>query len=395
MAFGYTEVEIKQIEERNDEIIIKIKSIIKDIQAQAEVIHEKEKILELKTSIYEQYNGNQSWEAATEKKKLKTEMENAGIEFFAAKEQLVSLEDTRKSFIVKAANYQEIIRDANIESIPEPKPIQQNQTVAFTNQTEIILQNETDVEIELTEVEIFGENYTKPFEYIENQTKQSQLTRIIGSSDLSGIDSKIGIELTQSCLTSIKWNLNRTECPTYEDIVYLDNSNQFVSGKFITTDGWFHRNATGYQDSWAWYTQDETPRIFVDPPTGMFSKIKMITIAPNFKTYLVAEDSTREHIGEFDNKQQIDRVYYHDRYTNENCSKSTINAAKWQTLLPDTITFMQNNCNPASTEIEIVEVISTDKTIFDISKSSAWQYTQKLKWIIENCLMSYGACKEI
>jgi len=376
-VYAYTEKELDEIQRRNNEIIEKIKVIIIDIENQKQVIQDKEESYELKKEIYENIDQYGSWENAQKKRKAKIEMENTAIEFVAAKEQLISLMETQEKYIVRAANYQRILGEANIEL---QSVIPQNQTT-IQNQTKTVL----------IEPIIMPEKQT-----IENQTLPLlNQTKIIISQELTGLRNQIGVELSNSCLTAIKYNL-KTKCPSYEDLYYLDSSNQIISGKFVTTDDFFYRNTTVVRNSWAWYSADQTQRIFIDPPAEMHNKIKMITLLPNFKTYYQQSDIMRKYTGnDTSSMQEFDRVLYHDRYVNINCSIATINADKWKILLNDTINFMQNNCDESATDIDIVEVISVKKTEFDLTKSQAYIDAKRLKWIIKNCLFTYGACKEL
>jgi hypothetical protein len=83
-----------------------------------------------------------------------------------------------------------------------------------------------------------------------------------------------------------------TTCPTYKQLIQLDNSNS-ISGKFITdSDGFFHRGDEVVQNSYKFYWNDSQIRIIVDPPGSMMDRMKMIYIQPNFDTYIVREDKT-------------------------------------------------------------------------------------------------------
>jgi len=364
-AYAYTEKELDQIQKRNNETIENIKLIIIDIEKQKQVIQDNEEDYELKKEIYENINSYGSWENIQKKRDAKIEMENAAIELVVAKEKLISLVKTHEKYIAKTVNYQRILGEENIES--------QNKTKTVLIEPIIIPQ------------EISIENQTLP---LLNQTQ------IIISQKLIGLRNQLGVELSQSCLIQVKNNFE-TKCPSYKDLYHLDSSNQIISGKFITTDDFFHRNPTVVKNSWEWYSADLTERIFIDPPAEMHKRIKMITLLPNFDTYYRQGELKRAYSSNNSNSmQEFDRILYHDRYVNINCSIATINADKWKILLNDTINFMQKNCNESETDIEIMEIISTKKTEFDLSKSQAYIDAKRLKWIIENCLFTYGSCKE-
>ena len=57
----------------------------------------------------------------------------------------------------------------------------------------------------------------------------------------------VGISLSKSCIAMIKNNFT-TDCPTYDEILVLfpDNTNQDISGKFVYKDGYLQRDTTKY-----------------------------------------------------------------------------------------------------------------------------------------------------
>lgn len=376
--YAFTQEELDDIQNRYEKTLVKIQVIINDIENQSQIILDKEKILELKIEIYEQIDAGKSWDAAVKKKQAKEDITNAEIALFGARNQLISLIETQEKFIIKAANYQKILAEEDIKVQPEIQnqtvtiPVQnQTEIIPFQNQTTIILQDKTSVKIKEFEPKLLEFSY-----------------------DNTGLRNKIGVELAQSCIIAIKNNF-KTECPTYEDLYYLDSSNIIISGKFVTTDDFFHREPTKIKNSWRWYDMDKSPRIFIDPPFGMNNRIKMITILPNFDTYHRQNDLLREYTGNSSSSmQEFDRVLYHDRFMNPNCSVATINADKWQILVNDTINYMQNNCNENYTEVDTIEIISTNKTKFDITTSQKYKDDQRMKWILEFCIFSYGVCKD-
>ena len=227
-------------------------------------------------------------------------------------------------------------------------------------------------------------------------------------TDLSHLDTKIGIALSKSCETMIKNNFE-TNCPTYKQLVQLDSSDTDISGKFTTTDGFFHRGDEIVKNSYKFYWNDKQIRIFVDPPGDMTERIKMIYIQPNFDTYTVAGDMTihdefriindnrTETIGnktrliEFENRTQTEffgTVLYHDRYIDK-CKTATINANNWKFLIGDTIHLMRNECDRGFTAFEEREVILPEYSKIDITTSPNWIYQQWLKHTEEFCIFKY------
>ena len=211
----------------------------------------------------------------------------------------------------------------------------------------------------------------------------------------------------------IKHNITTT-CPSYKELVDLDSSNTYVSGEFVIDEnGYFHRANSPLKESWAWYDWDNSQRIFVDPPLGMLDKIKMIYIQSNFYNYFIVGDMTQKSnikyieikvtddfgnnstitraVSNYVELQETERVIYHDRHVDK-CRVATINADKWKILLPDTINYMQNECDESYTNVIIKEIIPAIKTEIDYSTSPAWKYKLWLENAIKNCTSSYGAC---
>ena len=123
--YAFTQVELDDINDRNEKILIKIKGIIIDIENQKQIVLDREEILEIKIEIYEQINGGESWNAAAKKKQAKEDVTNAKNDITTAIEQLSSLVDTQGEWIIKAANYQKILAEESFE-------LQQNQTAIIS-----------------------------------------------------------------------------------------------------------------------------------------------------------------------------------------------------------------------------------------------------------------------
>lgn len=232
---------------------------------------------------------------------------------------------------------------------------------------------------------------------------------VIIHNDYSHLVKKIGVNLSQTCITMIKNNLNST-CPTYKDMISLDSSDTDISGKFTTDGSFFHRDEPNRQQSWRYYDFDDTIRVFIDPPKGMAERIKMIEIQPNFDNYFITD--SMEQQSEFElidvvinatkfkkavtiqvknQTQDYGRIIYHDRYV-DSCSKAVINADKWEILLADTINYMRNNCDESHTSFIEKEIIHPNYTSIDITTSPNWQFQQEMKRISEFCIFKFRAC---
>ena len=231
------------------------------------------------------------------------------------------------------------------------------------------------------------------------------------------IETQIGITHSKLCKTMIKSNYTST-CPTYNQLISYDTSNQKISGKFVTdADGYFHREPTPYYQSFRYYDNDPTSRIFVDPPDETANKIKMIEIISNFDSYILDTIHYEKSVFDFievtyngktyqkaignQNKNQtthlnntisdFGHIIYHDRYI-EKCNNATITADRWEELLPLTISFLKNNCNEDNRQFQEKKFNKYNKTEIDISKTKMWEDRMRHQWILDNCLTTYGTC---
>ena len=231
------------------------------------------------------------------------------------------------------------------------------------------------------------------------------------SNTFSHLETRIGVSLSKTCETMIRHNFTTT-CPTYKQLIQLDNS-EAISGKFITDDdGFFHRGDEAVQNSYKFYWNDSIIRIIVDPPGSMMDRMKMIYIQPNFDTYIVREDKTiddkfeiiqgnrtltsgdKTKLVNFDVRNQTSNfatVIYHDRYINK-CHEAKINADNWLFLLPDTIHLMRNGCDRDYTQFEERKVITPNSTDYSPADSPEWNILQEAKRISEFCIFKYKQC---
>ena len=235
---------------------------------------------------------------------------------------------------------------------------------------------------------------------------------IDGPKPLSHLTTKIGVSLSKSCEIMIK-NGFESNCPSYKQLIQLDSSNTDISGKFTTDDdGFFHRGDEPVNNSYRYYWNDSTIRIFVDPPGDMANRIKMIYIQPNFDDYTVRSDRTvndsfeviqgnrtltlgnQTKVITFDVRNQTSEfgiIIYHDRYI-DRCNQATINANNWLFLLPDTIHLMRNQCDRDYTAFEEREIITPNSTAYSPADSPEWNILQEMKRISEFCIFKYKQC---
>lgn len=195
--------------------------------------------------------------------------------------------------------------------------------------------------------------------------------------DITKITKLVGIQLSNSCINLIKNNLPN-DCPTYETLQQLDTSLE-ASGKFEFKDGYYHRQSSQYVNSWRLYDHDPTPRLIVDPPSGMNDRIKMITINPNFSVYFTATDLKLD---------EGIRTWHEGRYI-DNCKQAFISSTDWEKILPDTIATLHNNC--AHTSLE--ELKQETMPFTDLPLDQTRWYKDKI-WLEESIKKCKGLCFE-
>lgn len=180
----------------------------------------------------------------------------------------------------------------------------------------------------------------------------------------------LGIQLSKSCEMI-------QDCLSYNDLLFLDSSDQRISGKLITENGITKRGPSPYLNSWRAYDNDNSTRIVIDPPKGMADKIKMINIHYNFGVYFKAGDYTI-------NNQT--RTWSEGRYI-DNCTTAYVNSDL--KLLQDTITYMQSGCTITEYQEDKSEI--TPLSNIDLTTSPNWQAEQKLK---QDKIKCKGLCFE-
>ena len=180
----------------------------------------------------------------------------------------------------------------------------------------------------------------------------------------------IGIQISRGCELS-------GNCISIDDLIHLDNSDQSVSGMFVTVDNETKRDRAPMEKSWRFYDHDPTPRVFVDPPHGMNDKIRMITVTNILPIFFEFGDH------KINNNT---RSYSENRYV-DNCRNALV-TSDFQ-LINDTISYFRNGCE--TTEIETRVTVDLEKTEIDITTSPNWQYTQWLEKAKTICL---GLCFE-
>ncbi|QDI73890.1 hypothetical protein HOV56_gp01 [Nitrosopumilus spindle-shaped virus] len=200
-----------------------------------------------------------------------------------------------------------------------------------------------------------------------------------------GLSKSIGIALSKTCETMVKNNFTTT-CPTYEDLVQLDSSNQYITGYFVYDDnGYYHRENPTLNNHYRFYDFENEWNIFVDPPGDMRNKMRMIYLESNFDIYKINGVSYAK------GDDQI-RSYGIDRYVHS-CYYVTIGTDNWLELLPDSVRYVRSGCDDSQTKFKDTIEIKDEMVEHDITTSRAYQHNEWLNKIKENCLQEYGKCK--
>jgi len=132
------------------------------------------------------------------------------------------------------------------------------------------------------------ETEPEPEPYEEDTTNRSDdvvktITRVLGLQPEEEVKKRytkiVGIQLSRTCLQQEKHNLT-SNCPTYKDLLQLDNTILEVSGNFTYSDGYWHRQQSSYKDHCNYYL-DKYPVLIIVDPDGCWQRetgIRMITI---------------------------------------------------------------------------------------------------------------------
>lgn len=177
--------------------------------------------------------------------------------------------------------------------------------------------------------------------------------------------NKIGIDLSKTCIILLKNNFT-TNCPKIEELlmVFKDTSNQKISGEFIMKDGLLQRANPHVNNHYNYYKYLEEQMLWIDPPSDILEKLRMITISPDIKEYFNRLDTTIIN----------NTIYTYDtRIVSTDCSVAIIDSDQWATTLGDTIYYMQNNCNESFTNIDNKIVNQRKSMLHDITTSYKYQ----------------------
>lgn len=144
------------------------------------------------------------------------------------------------------------------------------------------------------------------------------------------------VSLSQTCEVLNKYSMKG--CPSVQDIMKYDTSNQNISGKFVKVNELYTRTNPQMKNNWLAYSYSKSPVICVECVFDVTASIKskQIIIQPNSFTYVnKTESESKNVLSEFNNRYM------------QGCDVATI--ANIPGLLTDTITYMLNDCSLHST----------------------------------------------
>lgn len=329
------------------------------------------------------------------------ELNQAEDEIITIKDNIISLDDDIDSIRITISNYEKSIKNEKeiLKQIKNEAQGSWDAAKKITDQEDVIIQEQKHyAESRETLFSLLREKsdqvkQLKELELLSNQIIHEDTT------PLNDLVRKIGIINSNVCITLLKNDI-QTTCPTYKQLIQLDSSITEISGRFTTDDnGYFHRGNPSSNTSFRYYDHDKTPRLFVDPPREMLSRIKIIELRPNFDTYYdrvglseYADITTLDDIFGNVTESVQHRVVYHDRYANKSCTHIIINADKWKLLLPDTIYYVRNNCNELFTGYITKELIQINNTEYNIADSPAYQELEYWNDKAKFCIFKYRQC---
>lgn len=144
----------------------------------------------------------------------------------------------------------------------------------------------------------------------------------------------------------------------------IDTSNRKITGDFGYVDNLYQRLPSAFKSSAGIYNFNDTFQIFIDPPSDVLNKVRIITIENNLDTYI-----THDQMKKIDNQRQISKY----RYVDERCRNISIGGNTWLQTLADSIEYIRHNCDEKFTNYKTVFTITDNSTITDISTSQKYK----------------------
>ena len=196
-------------------------------------------------------------------------------------------------------------------------------------------------------------------------------------------DNGVGISIEKTLLKSGKIS--------YHDIITYDNSSKKYSGEFKDIKGEYRRDVVPQRDNISPYTNSKKFYVIVDPPSSVQLRFPLITIVSNLGAYHTQEQMKVNELKVGDAKAtKLIILSSHSRWTDERCREAKISYQNWQTLLPDTITYLKSGCT--ITGIDTISETYQPITKHDIKTSYKYKDQNWRDHIKQNCTKARNAC---
>lgn len=185
----------------------------------------------------------------------------------------------------------------------------------------------------------------------------------------------INVNLSKTCQTLIKYDLN-TKCPTYREMVPLfDNTLPAISGAFVEVGYDIKRLPSPLSEHWKFYEQmTMTKVVSVDADTELFDRGINITVQA--KDFTMVEDTGRKDKTASYDSSTMEQTTWHNIFVDDRCSKVTVGPDL--KAIEAAILHVLNKCTTDLSEFTTVN--TTEPTIIPKEQSAHWNY---LKWIAE------------
>lgn len=183
--------------------------------------------------------------------------------------------------------------------------------------------------------------FTPGVMYQEANAASISLGKLVTGGVYTNTPDLITVDLSSQCLALLKQN-QTGDCTTYQKIFKYDNSNQIISGKFVLTNGFFHRLPTRTINHWGMYPPGSWV-VMIDPDYNAIIHSKEITIVPTLN-YINKDESVGSN-------HTINE--YQQRYTMPNCSGAEIVYSDF--LLNDTIHYLESGCTKTNFTEKVVK----------------------------------------
>ena len=203
-----------------------------------------------------------------------------------------------------------------------------------------------------------------------------KLTKVKTKLNLTFRDYQfINVNLSKTCQTLIKHEL-QTKCPTYREMIPLfDNTLPIISGAFVEVGYDVKRLPSPLREHWKYYEQmTMTKVVSVDADTALFDRGVNIIIEANDFTVIEragATDKTDSY-----NSATLEQTTWNNIHVNKKCD--SVSVGPDLKVIEAAILHVLNKCTTDLSEFKIV--VQNEPTEIVKEESAQWRY---LKWIAD------------